>query len=126
MRSWTLQATCSRSTCASRRRPRAGPHRGAETIDAVAGWDAKAGTLSLALINYSPAQAVSLDCALTGPKLAPAAAWRIEGPGLAAFNVPGQAEVVVTDDWLNCLHWITAFCCPLARDGSALGERYDR
>ena len=67
------------------------------TLDAVSALDKKTGILSIGLVNFSPNQdvAVSLRPSVVG-KLAPASAWRINGPALGSFNTPGQPEDVTT------------------------------
>jgi len=66
-------------------------------VDAVAAVDGRAGTLSIALINFSPNEEVAVALRFpVGFKAAPATAWRIAGPSLGATNVPGQPEAVTT------------------------------
>jgi len=66
-------------------------------VDAVAALDRKTGRLSLGLVNYSPTEEVTLSLkAATGALPRPAQAWRINGPSLAAINVPGRPEAVTT------------------------------
>jgi alpha-N-arabinofuranosidase len=67
------------------------------TVDAVAALDRKTGVVSLALVNYSPDDAVELkvSCA-SGSLRAQAQGWRINGPSLTAINVPGQQETITT------------------------------
>jgi alpha-L-arabinofuranosidase len=63
-------------------------------LDAVAALDAKRGTLTFGLINYSPRQTISLKLKVSGKAVAPAAAWRIEGAALGDINLPGKPEAV--------------------------------
>jgi alpha-L-arabinofuranosidase len=66
-------------------------------VDAVASLDRKSGNLSLGLVNYSPTQEVVLSLKAAAGTLPRAAqAWRINGPSLAAINIPGQPEAVTT------------------------------
>ena len=66
-------------------------------VDAVASLDRKSGSLSLGLVNYSPTQEVVLSLkAAAGTLPRTAQAWRINGPSLAAINIPGQPEAVTT------------------------------
>jgi alpha-N-arabinofuranosidase len=66
-------------------------------LDAVAAWDKKAGAFSVALVNFSPNQEVSVSLRFLGEvKLAGAVGWRINGPSLGATNLPGQPEAVTT------------------------------
>jgi alpha-N-arabinofuranosidase len=66
-------------------------------VDAVAAWDNQTGRLGLALINYSAGQEAVLPIRLNGVSSPPTvSAWRIDGPGLAAINQPGQPESVTT------------------------------
>jgi alpha-N-arabinofuranosidase len=70
---------------------------GAPTIDAVAGWDPKSGTLAVGLINFSPEDEVRLRLRVRGDfEAASAEGWRISGPELGATNVPGKPEAVTT------------------------------
>ena len=66
-------------------------------VDAVAAFDRKTGWLSLGLVNYSAAEEVVLSLKTVGGTLPRSAqAWRINGPGLAAINIPGEPEAVTT------------------------------
>jgi len=66
-------------------------------VDAVAALDPKTGRLALGLVNYSPAEDVVLSLkAAAGALPRTAQAWRINGPSLAAINVPGKSEAVTT------------------------------
>lgn len=77
-------------------------------LDAVAAWDQKTHTLSLALINYSPDREIALEIQAPGlAKPRSTAAWRINGPSLGAINLPGQPENVTT----------TQLTGPLSPDG---------
>ena len=63
----------------------------------MAAIDDKAGTLSVGLINYSPGEQAFVALRLSGVAgNTRGAAWRIDGPSLAAINVPGQPEGVTT------------------------------
>jgi len=66
-------------------------------VDAVAALDRKTGSVSLALVNYSPADDVALNvsCA-SGSLREQAQRWRINGPSLTAINVPGEPETITT------------------------------
>ena len=66
-------------------------------VDAVVALDQKTGRLAVGLVNYSPAEEVVLSLKAGGGALPRTAqAWRINGPSLAAINVPGRPEVVTT------------------------------
>jgi alpha-L-arabinofuranosidase len=66
-------------------------------VDAVAALDRKTGRLSLGLVNYLPHREVKLSLHASEGNLPRAAqAWRINGPGLGAIDVPGQPEAVTT------------------------------
>jgi alpha-N-arabinofuranosidase len=66
-------------------------------VDAIAALDRKTGRLSLGLVNYSPAREVLLSFKpASGTLPRTAQAWRINGPSLAAINVPGEPEAVTT------------------------------
>jgi alpha-N-arabinofuranosidase len=68
------------------------------TVDAVAGLDANAGAVGVALVNFSPNQGASVTLSVKGLAKAPSSstAWRINGPSLTATNIPGQPEAVTT------------------------------
>jgi alpha-N-arabinofuranosidase len=67
------------------------------SVDAVAALDQKAGVLSVGLVNFSPAQDAAVSIRLDAQQAgASAAAWRINGANLGAFNFPGQPEAVTT------------------------------
>ena len=68
---------------------------GSPTVDGVATLDKKRGTLSIALVNFSPKDEATVMIRLQNGQ-APATAWRIDGPALGATNVPGQPEAVTT------------------------------
>ena len=73
-------------------------------VDAVATLDRKTGRLSLGLVNYSPAEEVVLSLKASSGTLARTAqGWQINGPSLAAINVPGKPEAVTTQTlpWVN-------------------------
>jgi len=66
-------------------------------VDVVAAWDDASRTLSMGLINYSPKDDVSVTLRIDPAEgLSAATAWRIDGPGLDAINVPGEPEQVTT------------------------------
>ncbi|MBI4605103.1 MAG: hypothetical protein HY721_24330 [Planctomycetes bacterium] len=69
-------------------------------VDAIAGWRGETsdeGTLSVALVNYSPGEAVAARIEVEGARGGGTRhAWRIEGPSLGATNVPGKPEEVTT------------------------------
>jgi alpha-L-arabinofuranosidase len=70
---------------------------GGAPVDAVAALDQKTGRLCLGLVNYSPSEDVALSLkAVAGGMPRTAQAWRINGPSLAAINVPGKPELVTT------------------------------
>ena len=67
------------------------------SVDAVAALDLKNGRFTLGLVNYSPAEEVMVSLkAVDGTLPRAAQAWRINGPNLAAINVPGKPEAVTT------------------------------
>ncbi len=69
---------------------------GEAPVDAVAARDAKAGTISVGLVNYSPDKDVSVALRIGGQAPPAAAGWRINGPSLGSINVPGRPEEVTT------------------------------
>ncbi len=53
--------------------------------------------MSIGLINYSPSDEVSVKLGIKGLKESRmVSGWRIHGPSMEAFNVPGKAETVTT------------------------------
>lgn len=72
---------------------------GDEPVDVVAAWDDAERTLSIGLINYSPKDDVAVTLRIApAERFATAAAWRIDGDGLDAINVPGEPERVTTTE----------------------------
>ena len=71
---------------------------GEAPVDAVAVVDKQTGRLTLGLVNYSPGQEVVLQLEASAGTLPRRwGGWRINGPSLAAMNVPGQPEAVITE-----------------------------
>ena len=63
----------------------------------MATWDSESEAVSVGLINYSPSDEVSVKLRINGAEEPRSASgWRIYGPSLEAFNVPGEPETVTT------------------------------
>jgi len=68
-------------------------------LDVVATRDDKSKTVSVGLINYSPTDELSVKFNIKGtPLAANVSAWRVHGPSLESFNVPGKPETVTTTE----------------------------
>jgi len=66
-------------------------------LDVVATWGGESEAIAIGLINYSPSDEVSVKLRINdaeGPRSA--SGWRVHGPSLEAFNVPGKPETVIT------------------------------
>ncbi len=67
-------------------------------VDAVAALDPKTGRVGVGLVNYSARQEISVSVMASAGALAPKArGWRINGPSLAAINIPGEPPLISTE-----------------------------
>ena len=72
--------------------------RGDARVDAVATRDGKSGTISVALVNFSPGRKARVTLRFSESREETRAkGWRIQGPRLDAINLPGRPEAVTTN-----------------------------